>query len=122
MEIPQEIDLISFFECEPELLDKKEGLPFYYNQAIYEFSTTSYKFKILLSPSYDEFQLTAIHLERDQITNYFDLSKVYKLDILSDQIGHKRMVLTIQFRDYLQTIDIEFQPYFKFILKDAILD
>jgi hypothetical protein len=122
LEIPQEIDLISFFECEPELLEEKEDIPFYYTQAIYEFSTTSDKFRILLSPSYGEFQLTVINLESNQITNYLDLSRVHKLDILSDQIGHKRMVLTIKCRDYLQTMDIEFQPYFKFILKDAIID
>lgn len=57
---PDETELLSLFECEPRLYDtSSKDLPFYYNQATYQFSNGEEDFLIVLSPSYGEVKNTS---------------------------------------------------------------
>ena len=56
MVIPEEHELLSFFEVEPTLLDKNS--PYYYNQITYDVHSEGEHVKVELSPSYDELIIT----------------------------------------------------------------
>lgn len=52
-EIPDDISLISLFECEPTLLDT--GVPYFCNEATYKFSNQNNEdFCVSIRPSYNE--------------------------------------------------------------------
>lgn len=57
MNLPEQIDLMAFFESEPELLDKDPAIPFLYNRATYEFDNGIEQFCVVISPSYGDIKI-----------------------------------------------------------------
>ena len=56
MKVPDEISLMSLFECNPKLLD--EGIPFFYNESTYRFSNTNNEdFLVVICPSYGDIKV-----------------------------------------------------------------
>ena len=123
MDIPSEIDLLSIFECEPELLDSSKDLPFYFNKAIYRFYNGIENFKVILSPSYKEFMLEVKNIQTNEPITYLQLIEVESLEILQDKKDKSRILLMVrQNEEVLQTIQIEFKPRFQFIIKHHFVD
>ena len=50
-----ELDLLTFFECEPELQD--DDVPWVYNDALYQFSAGDYSISCAVAPSYKDVRL-----------------------------------------------------------------
>lgn len=121
MLIPEDYELLSLFECEPKMLDDNNNIPFYYNEATYNFSSCKEKFHIVLSPACNEFYLSVSDLDTNKQILSLTLNRVDKLEILSDKKDHSKIGLTVQHQDYIQFIEIEFKPRFTFNLKEEEL-
>ncbi|RZT21420.1 hypothetical protein [Fictibacillus sp. BK138] len=119
---PDETDLLSLFECEPRLYDtSSKDLPFYYNQATYQFSNGEEDFLIVLSPSYGEVKIQVICRKSNRLISLLDLKQVQKLEITADEKERSSMLLTRFHEDLEQTIEIGFKPFFKQVFKEHLI-
>jgi hypothetical protein len=119
MQIPDEIELLSLFECEPTLLDIPKHIPFYYNEATYKFDNKTEKFIVKLSPASHQIEITVYDLQSDVIITRLDLNNVEKIEILSDKKIQSTIIrLTLKW-DHVLLID--FKPRFKLIMREQIL-
>jgi sugar diacid utilization regulator len=118
---PDETDLLSLFECEPKLYDtSSKDLPFYYNQATYQFSNGEEDFLIVLSPSYGEVKIQVTRRQSNRLVSLLDLKQVQKLKITADQKEHSSILLTMVYEDSEQTIEVGFKPFFKQVFKEHL--
>jgi hypothetical protein len=86
---PDEIDLLSLFECDPTLLDtSSKDYPFYYNQATYKFSNGEEDFVVTLSPSYGEVKIQVTNRSTNRLFSILELTRVEKFEIVSDKKDH----------------------------------
>ena len=116
---PSENDFLSLFECEPVLLDTTtEELPFFYNVATYQFSNGEENFIVTLSPSYKEVKVQVTQTVSNRLLSFLDLKRVNKFEIVADKKDFSSVLLTIENVHSLQTIEIDFKPHFKFIIKE----
>ncbi len=116
---PEENDLLSLFDCEPTLLDStSKDLPFYYNNAKYQFSNGEENFIVTLSPSYGEVKIQVTQHVSNRLLSFLDLKRVDKFEITADKKDHSSVLLTVVNEDSQQTIEIDFKPYFKQIFKE----
>lgn len=83
MEIPDELNLISFFASIPKRNDKTDN--FYYDKSAFSFENDDEVFEIIISPFYQEFTLTVKDKETNTIRSYLELLSVRKLEIVEDQ-------------------------------------
>ncbi|KRE29647.1 hypothetical protein [Paenibacillus sp. Soil522] len=119
MQIPDEFELLSIFECEPELLDAEiKNLPFIYNQATYRFSNKNEKFVVTISPSTGQVKVKAEDLRSDEVISYFDLQRVDRLEIVADKQDKSSVIITLCQDEILQTLEINFKPRFKAVFKE----
>lgn len=85
---PDEIDLLSLFECEPTLLDtNSKNYPYYYNQAIYRFYNGEEDFIVTLSPSYGVVKIQVTNRSSNRLFSLLDLKRVEKRKPLSNEKG-----------------------------------
>ena len=117
---PLENDLLSLFECEPTLLvdTANDELEFFYNVATYQFSNGDEDFIVTLSPSYEEVKIQVKQTDSNRLLSFLDLKRVNKFEIVADRKDFSSVLLTIENADSIQTIEIDFKPRFKFILKE----
>ncbi|MGG0655341.1 hypothetical protein [Rummeliibacillus pycnus] len=116
---PEENDFLSLFECEPTLFDTtSEGLPFYYNQATYQFSNGEENFIVTLSPSYGEVNIKVTQRVSSRVLSILDLKRVEKFEITADKKDISSVLLTVLNEDSQQTIEIDFKPNFKLFFKE----
>ncbi len=108
MKIPDEISLISLFECEPVLLD--DVVPFYYNEAIYRFSNI-YKedFCFSISPSYHEMKVSVTLSGSNELISVLDINNIEAIEILSDKKDESKIMITSP----NSIIKINFKPKYK---------
>jgi len=108
MKIPDEIALMSLFECEPEMLDKV--VPFFYNEAIYKFqNTNNEQFIVSISPSYGDIKIQVIVGNTNELLSYLDLQNVESMEILSDKKYESKIMITSE----NSVIKINFKPKYK---------
>lgn len=113
---PEEIELLSLFECEPTLLDTtSEELPFYYNEATYQFSNGEEDFIVTLLPSYGDVEIQVTQRVSNRLLALLDLKRVEKFEITADKKDHSSVLLTVLNDDSQQMIEIDFKPNFKLI-------
>lgn len=111
MSIPDELSLLSLFECEPKLLDK--NVPYFYNQAIYEFSNYSNeRFIVTICPSYSDIKIDVYSVENNELMSSFDFKSIDTMEILSD----KREESKIMIKSENGSVRINFKPRFKVFL------
>ncbi|MPN41129.1 hypothetical protein SDC9_188671 [bioreactor metagenome] len=111
MDFPDELSLLSLFECEPELLDNV--VPFYYNTATYKFGNMcNEKFIINISPSYSDIKIQVYTFDNILISS-LDFERVSSVIILSD----KRNESYILIKTECASIEIHFKQRFTIILK-----
>ncbi|MBU3187790.1 hypothetical protein [Clostridium estertheticum] len=111
MKLPDEIALMSLFECEPEILDK--GLPFFYNEAKYKFPNgNSEQFIVSIEPSYGDMKIQANIEGTNELISYLDLKNVELLDIISDKENESKIMLTSEH----SIIKINFKPRYKIFI------
>lgn len=114
---PNEIDLLSLFECEPTLFDTTSK-DFFYNEATYKFSNGEEDFIVTLSPSYNEVKIQVTQRTSNKLISLLDLKRVDKFEITTDKKDLTSVLLKIQNDDFTQTIEIDFKPKFKLIFKE----
>lgn len=91
MKYPDEVDLMSFFECEPTSLDT-ENVPFFYNESTYKYvNEKNQSFTIKICPSYEELTILVKNVDKD-LSN-IKLNSVSGLSILSDKKEEKRLMI-----------------------------
>ncbi|MFD4706788.1 hypothetical protein ACFWM3_18240 [Gottfriedia sp. NPDC058432] len=118
-DFPEENDLLSLFECEPKLFDSNmKNLPFYYNQATYQFSNGEEDFVVTVSPSYGEVKIKVTQTSSDRMLSLLELKRIEKMEITADRRDSSSVLLTVINEDSQQTIEIDFKPRFKLILKE----
>lgn len=92
MKYPDEIDLISFFECEPKQLDGDE-IPFEYNESEYLYGNDDgQEITFKIQPSYS-FVHIVVNKNNVKITD-LKFNHISSTTILSDDVNEKRIMLT----------------------------
>ena len=111
MKYPDEVDLMSFFECEPISLDN-ENVPFFYNESTYNYvNGNNQTFTIKICPSYDELTISVKNGDKD-VSN-IRLNSVSDLSILSDKKEEKRLMITSE--NFVSKISLKPEFHFEFI-------
>ncbi len=111
MELPDEIALMSLFECEPELLDA--AVPYFYNQAKYKFSNCNNEaFVIYISPSYNEIKVEVSKSDTNELISTLDLQDAKSIEILADRKQESKIMITSE----SSIIKINFKPKYKIFI------
>jgi hypothetical protein len=106
MKIPEEFELLSIFESEPQFDADIKTVPFSYNQVKYNMGNSSKQvFKIELSPAYNEFKISITQEDKD--IGYFEFKNIQSLTILDEKtsrfmITQKSAVTKIQLKPQFQ--------------------
>ncbi|MFC7371099.1 hypothetical protein ACFQPF_05370 [Fictibacillus iocasae] len=119
-DFPNEIDLLSLFQCEPTLLEEAKDYPFYYNEATYRFSNGEEDFIVHLSPSYGEVKIQVMKRDSNRLVSLLDLKRVEKMEITADKKDHSSILLTVINEDTQQMIEMDFKPYFKQLFNEHL--
>jgi hypothetical protein len=118
---PGEDELISLFECEPNLLDNiSKDLPFYYNEARFNFTNQEEEFDVTISPSYGELKIQVNERNSKRLITLLDLKRVKKFEITADKKERSSVFLIIINEETQQTVEIDFKPKFKLIFKEHL--
>ncbi|SET44784.1 hypothetical protein SAMN05660297_02415 [Natronincola peptidivorans] len=117
MKIPDEIKWLSLFQAEPQLLD--EDVPYYYNQAKYEFTNGNHeKFIVTMTPSYSELKLEAFSSDTNELLGLLDLKNIVAIEILADRKEEKRIMITTPY--WVMKIDLV--PRYKIFMNQLLVD
>ncbi|MGI2326784.1 hypothetical protein [Planococcus sp. YIM B11945] len=115
---PNEVELLSLFETEPELLDvATKDLPFYYNEASYSFSNNDENLFVQISPAYGDVKIHTHQRSTNRLLAKLDLKQVETFEITADAENESSILLTVKDEDYLHTYEIDFKPNFKLIMQ-----
>jgi hypothetical protein len=115
---PNEIELLSLLETEPDLLDiSTKDLPFNYNEATYCFSNQEEDFVIRMSPAYGEMKIHVRDRSSNRLLTKLNLKQMETFEITADDKNASGILLTMENGDCLQTYEINLKPYFKLIVQ-----
>ena len=92
----EEIDFVTFFECESKMLD--EGVPWIYNEALYEFKQGDFTLSCSIAPSYKDVRL--IFKCGDQVLYELNAMLVEDIKYHNDN-GRETLEVVIDGRDRL---------------------
>lgn len=109
MKIPDEFELISLFECEPDMLDKNPDIPFHYNRSKYEFQNlVQESFRVTIDPGWGDFWMEAFHKPTNELISRLEFKRIDSLDILMDTKERAQ----IQLSGSNLKVKISFKPRF----------
>jgi len=109
--IPDEISLISLFECEPKMLDT--SVSYFYNQSSYIFSNkNNEKFIVVICPSYEEIKFQVSIGDTNEIISIMEFGNVKSLEILCDKRAESKIMITTEHN----IVKINFKPKFKIFI------
>lgn len=116
MKYPDEVDLMSLFECEPTFIDSLD-VPFFYNESTYHYvNDKNQSFTVKICPSYNELKFL-IKNGSIELSNIM-LNTVSCISILSDKKEEKRIMITSEY--FILKITLKPAYQFEFIEeKDA---
>ena len=91
-----ELDLLTFFECEPKTLDS--DMPWVYNDLLYEFTSGEYSLSFAIAPAYIDVRL---NIKREQ-EMFYELNALGMDNVIyhSDN-GRETLELVINAQDRL---------------------
>lgn len=116
---PEENDLLSLFECEPTFIETpSDSIDFFYTEATYKFSNGSEYFIVTIHPSCCEVKIQVTNRSTKNLITYLDLKRVYHFEITNDKKNSSSILMKVEDDTRLQTIEIDFKPYFKLIIKE----
>lgn len=108
MNIPDEIALLSLFECKPDLLDKT--VPFFYNQATYTFTNKAdEKFKVIIDSASMDIKIQTFKSYNNELDSLLDFKNAKEIKIIKDT--KKESCILIRTDHY--STEVEFKPEFK---------
>lgn len=115
---PEENELLSLFECEPTFLETHPTYLFFYNEATYKFSNGFEDFIVTIHPSCSEVKILVTKRSTKNLITYLDLKRVYHFEITNDKKDSSSILMKVEDDTRLQTIEIDFKPNFKLIIKE----
>ncbi len=114
MGVPDEISLLSLFECEPKLLDS--NVPYFYNEATYEFNNSANeRFVVSICPSYSDIKIQVYSTDNNELLSLLNFKDVGHIEILSDKREESKIEINIEGG----LVKINFKPRFKVFLSLA---
>lgn len=112
MEIPEELDLISFFESIPKRKDETDV--FYYDTSTFVLENDKELFEVILSPFYNEFTLNVKDKHTKETLSYLELLSVRKIEIVEDKKHFSKIRLFHGESDrYENIIELTLKPNYK---------
>ncbi len=114
MSIPDELSLLSLFECEPKLLDN--DIPYFYNEATYEFdNSANERFIVSISPANSDIKIQVYSINRNELNSLLEFRNADEIKILLDSKEESKMLIKTE----LYSVRINFKPRFKIFLDFA---
>ena len=111
MSMPNEISLLSLFECEPKLLDN--NIPYFYNEATYVFcNCVGERFVVIICPSYSDIKIQVFSYDNNETLSLLDFKSVNGVEILSDKKDESKISIKAEYG----FVEISFKPRFKIFL------
>lgn len=111
MSMPDELSLLSLFECEPKFLDT--NIPYFYNKVTYEFcNNASERFVVSICPSYSDIKIQVYSADDDELLSILDFKSVDGIEIISDKKEESKIAIKIKYG----LIKLNFKPRFKVFL------
>jgi hypothetical protein len=111
MSIPDELSLLSLFECEPKLLD--DNIPYFYNEATYEFDNSAdERFIVTISPANSDIRIQVHSINGNELTSLLEFRNADEIEILLDDKEESEMLIKTD----LYSVRINFKPRFKIFL------
>lgn len=98
---PEEWELLSFFEAEPKIMDR--GVPWYYNQLVFETTRGDDHIRCVIEPGYEILKIVWWRGKQEAVS--IDLHSVQSLRIIT---GQGRDCLIANFRSS-EILPMEFQ-------------
>lgn len=112
MEIPEELDLISFFESIPKRKDETDV--FYNDTSTFVLENDKELFEVTLSPFYNEFTLNVKDKDTKETLSYLELLSVKKIEIVEDKKHLSKIRLFHGESDrYENIIELTLKPNYK---------
>ena len=112
MEIPEELDLISFFESIPKRKDETDV--FYNDTSTFVLENDKELFEVTLSPFYNEFTLNVKDKYTKETLSYLELLSVKKIEIVEDKKHLSKIRLFHGESDrYENIIELTLKPNYK---------
>lgn len=121
-DFPTELELLSLFESEPELFDDTEEMPIDYKEAVYRFTNGEEDFAVHISPAQEEVCIQVSKSDSGRMLSLLDLKQVNKFKILAAQNDHSSILLITENEETVISVQVEFKPYFKQIVKEEFLN
>jgi hypothetical protein len=108
LKVPDEISLMSLFECDPKMVD--EGISFFYNESTYRFSNSNNEeFLVVICPSYGDIKVQVTIEDTNEIISIMEFGNVESIEILCDKKNESKIMITSEH----SVIKINFKPKFK---------
>ena len=114
MSMPEELSLLSLFECEPKLSDS--NAPYFYNEAIYEFNNSaSERFVVSICPSYSDIKIQVYSADNNELLALLDFKCIDGIEIISDKKEESKIAIKTEGG----LVKVNFRPRFKVFLNLA---
>ncbi|WP_144471961.1 hypothetical protein [Bacillus pumilus] len=115
---PDEPDLLSFFETEPDERFEK-GMPIEYQNLTFRFENQDERFVVTMYLGSQEFKLKAVRKKDGSILGIYDFKTVQHVEIKKDNQDEKELLIIVEaYGDFMTTVEITFLPFFSVMVKE----
>ncbi|MBU8639004.1 hypothetical protein [Bacillus pumilus] len=115
---PDETDLLSFFETEPDGRFEK-GMPIEYQNLTFRFENQDERFVVTMYLGSQEFKLKAVRKKDGSILGIYDFKTVQHVEIKKDNQDEKELLIIVEaYGDFMTTVEITFLPFFSVMVKE----
>ncbi|AVM23119.1 hypothetical protein [Bacillus pumilus] len=115
---PDETDLLSFFETEPDERFEK-GMPIEYQSLTFRFENQDERFVVKMYLGSQEFALKAVRKKDGSILGIYDFKNVKHAEIKKDNQYEKELLIIVDaYGDFMTTVEITFLPFFSVLVKE----
>ncbi|MFP8782925.1 hypothetical protein [Planococcus plakortidis] len=117
-DFPSEMQLLSLFECEPELSEDTEEIPNYYKEAVYRYTNREEDFVVAISPALEEVRIQVSKSDSGRMVSLLNLKRISNFKIIADQKDHSSILLITESVESEIIVQVDFKPYFRQIVKE----
>ncbi len=115
---PDETDLLSFFETEPDGRFEK-GMPIEYQNLTFRFENQDERIVVTMYLGSQEFTLKAVRKKDGSILGIYDFKTVQHVEIKKDNQYEKELLIIVEaYGDFMTTVEIAFLPFFSVMVKE----
>ncbi|MBU8698354.1 hypothetical protein [Bacillus pumilus] len=115
---PDETDLLSFFETEPDGRFEK-GMPIEYQNLTFRFENQDERIVVTMYLGSQELTLKAVRKKDGSILGIYDFKTVQHVEIKKDNQYEKELLIIVEaYGDFMTTVEIAFLPFFSVMVKE----